>query len=113
MATLRLMEASFAQMAKTAKHQGPLQTRSGRIPKEWAKFTGDPTTILKEYQDFERQAYRANFRTWREFFDQFEECIVKDSRFEKVYIPFRDSIEAGYTPAEVEGLVADGAVLQA
>ena len=48
-------------MAKTAKSQAPVQTRSGRIPKEWVKFTGDPATILKEYQDFERQAYRANF----------------------------------------------------
>ena len=68
------MEASLSQMGRTAKLQAPTQTRSGRIPKEWVKFTGDPATIVKEYQDYERQAYRANFRTWREFFDQFEEC---------------------------------------
>ena len=86
---VKRMEASLSQMGRTAKLQAPTQTRSGRIPKEWVKFTGDPATIVKEYQDYERQAYRANFRTWREFFDQFEECIQKDSRFDKVYIPFR------------------------
>ena len=87
---VKRMEASLSQMGRTAKLQAPTQTRSGRIPKEWVKFTGDPATIVKEYQDYERQAYRANFRTWREFFDQFEECIQKDSRFDKVYIPFRE-----------------------
>ena len=76
--TLARMQATMHQKQQ---HIGLLPSK---LPKEWGKITGDPSKIMAEYQLYEQQAERARPKTWFEYYEQFEDCLVKDSRLERL-----------------------------
>ena len=65
-----------------SKFLGIGQSAQGRHPKNWPQMTGHPATVLKEYEEWEKVAERAGFKTWKAMYDQFCDDVVKGSRLE-------------------------------
>ena len=59
-----------------ARFIGPTPQGSTRLPQNWQQFSGRPDAVLEEYRLWENQAERSNFRTWKDFYDQFLDCII-------------------------------------
>ena len=74
------------QQASAQKQRDRISSQQPtRLPKHFNQFTGDPDKLLEEYRRWEEQADRVNFRTWRDWFEQFEECIKPGSRMDDLY----------------------------
>ena len=71
---------------QTVMHQKQqhISSPASKFPKDWGKMTGEPSKVMAEYQLFEQQAERARPKTWFEYYEMFEDVIVKDSRLERL-----------------------------
>ena len=78
--TVALEQQAAAQKQKDRQSS----QQPSRLPKHFNKFTGEPGKVLEEYKTWEEQADRVNFRTCKDWFEQFEECIEKNSRMDRL-----------------------------
>ena len=74
--TQRQTVALEQQLAAQKQKDRLSSQQPSRLPKHFNKFAGEPVKVFEEYKTWEEQAARANFRTRKDWFQQFEECIL-------------------------------------